>query len=169
MFIQPRLTMDLPDFVAVHPRYGVCAIEVKDWNPGRYRNLDGVVQRRQDSQWVDIDPGAILIAGSGRFWSVVRIEQVDDDGQVHSSPGRCRLTIPRHASCSKHASRAQPDHPWRRADQCALRSGRRNTPRTDRSGPASLRLRQWVQRERYTRERWSIRSTTTTRRASSIS
>lgn len=30
-----------------------------------------------------IVPGAILIAGSGRFWSVVRIEQVDDDGQVH--------------------------------------------------------------------------------------
>jgi hypothetical protein len=28
-------------------------------------------------------PGAVLVAGSERFWSVVRIEQVDDDGQVH--------------------------------------------------------------------------------------
>jgi hypothetical protein len=28
-------------------------------------------------------PGAVLIAGTDRFWSVVRIEQVDDDGQVH--------------------------------------------------------------------------------------
>ena len=28
-------------------------------------------------------PGAVLIAGSERFWSVVRIEQVDVDGQVH--------------------------------------------------------------------------------------
>jgi hypothetical protein len=27
--------------------------------------------------------GAVLVAGSERFWSVVRIEQVDDDGQVH--------------------------------------------------------------------------------------
>ena len=35
-----------------------------------------------------IDParivtGAVVVAGSERFWSVVRIEQVDDDGQVH--------------------------------------------------------------------------------------
>jgi len=28
-------------------------------------------------------PGAVLIAGTERFWSAVRIEQVDDDGQVH--------------------------------------------------------------------------------------
>jgi len=28
-------------------------------------------------------PGAILVAGRDRFWSIVRIEQVDDDGQVH--------------------------------------------------------------------------------------
>ncbi len=28
-------------------------------------------------------PGAVLIAGSERFWSVVRIAQVDPDGQVH--------------------------------------------------------------------------------------
>jgi len=28
-------------------------------------------------------PGAVLVAGRERFWSVVRIEQVDDDGQVH--------------------------------------------------------------------------------------
>lgn len=55
VFIQPRLTMDLPDFVAVHPRFGVCAIEVKDWNPGTYRNLNGVVQRRHGSHFVNID------------------------------------------------------------------------------------------------------------------
>jgi hypothetical protein len=28
-------------------------------------------------------PGTVLIAGTDRFWSVVRIEQVDEDGQVH--------------------------------------------------------------------------------------
>ncbi len=28
-------------------------------------------------------PGAVLIVGTDRYWSVVRIEQVDDDGQVH--------------------------------------------------------------------------------------
>ncbi len=30
--------------------------------------------------------GAVLVAGTERFWSVVRIEQVDDDGQVHFVP-----------------------------------------------------------------------------------
>lgn len=30
-----------------------------------------------------IEPGAVLLAGTDRFWSAVRIEQVDDDGQVH--------------------------------------------------------------------------------------
>jgi len=37
----------------------------------------------QASDRSSIVPGAILIAGSSRFGSVVRIEQVDDDGQVH--------------------------------------------------------------------------------------
>ena len=31
-------------------------------------------------------PGVVMIAGTERFWSVVRIEQVDDDGQVHFVP-----------------------------------------------------------------------------------
>jgi hypothetical protein len=31
-------------------------------------------------------PGAVLVAGTERFWSVVRIDQVDDDGQVHFVP-----------------------------------------------------------------------------------
>ena len=30
-----------------------------------------------------VQPGAVLVAGSGRFWSVVRVTAVDDDGQVH--------------------------------------------------------------------------------------
>ena len=33
-----------------------------------------------------IVPGAVVVAGTERFWSVVRIEQVDDDGQVHFVP-----------------------------------------------------------------------------------
>ena len=30
-----------------------------------------------------IVPGAVIIAGYEEFWSVVRIDEVDDDGQVH--------------------------------------------------------------------------------------
>ncbi len=38
--IQPRLALDVPDFVAIHDEYGVCAIEVKHWSRGRYRQAD---------------------------------------------------------------------------------------------------------------------------------
>lgn len=30
-----------------------------------------------------VQPGAVLVAGTPRFWSVVRISAVDSDGQVH--------------------------------------------------------------------------------------
>ena len=33
-----------------------------------------------------VQPGAVLIAGYEGFWSVVRIDEVDDDGQVHFVP-----------------------------------------------------------------------------------
>ena len=33
-----------------------------------------------------IVPGAVVVAGTERFSSVVRIEQVDDDGRVHFVP-----------------------------------------------------------------------------------
>lgn len=30
-----------------------------------------------------VQPGAVLVAGTERFWSVVRVTAVDEDGQVH--------------------------------------------------------------------------------------
>jgi len=30
-----------------------------------------------------IQVGAVVVAGGDRFWSVVRIDQIDDDGEVH--------------------------------------------------------------------------------------
>lgn len=55
VYVQPRLAQDVPDFVAVHDRHGVCAIEVKDWSRGRYRQLDtGVIQYVDgDGRWHD--------------------------------------------------------------------------------------------------------------------
>lgn len=55
VYVQPRLAQDMPDFVAVHERHGVCAIEVKDWSRGKYRQLDsGVIQYIDgDGRWHD--------------------------------------------------------------------------------------------------------------------
>lgn len=53
IYVQPRLSMDVPDFVAVHDHYGVCAIEVKDWAYDRYRiGVNGMVQRRTSTGWI---------------------------------------------------------------------------------------------------------------------
>ena len=52
VYIQPRIGQDVPDFVAVHDQHGVCAIEVKDWRPGIYRQRDdGVIEFRSCSTY----------------------------------------------------------------------------------------------------------------------
>lgn len=38
VFVQPRVALAQPDFVAVHPDHGVVVIEVKDWSPELYRS-----------------------------------------------------------------------------------------------------------------------------------
>lgn len=53
VYVQPRLGQDMPDFVAVHDRYGVCALEVKDWARSGYRQTpDGAIEYRcSDTGW----------------------------------------------------------------------------------------------------------------------
>lgn len=52
VYVQPMLLMDNPDFVIVHDHYGVCAIEVKDWQYGIYRPLrDGTIEVYKEARW----------------------------------------------------------------------------------------------------------------------
>ncbi len=45
IYVQPRLAQDVPDFVAVHDQHGVCAIEVKHWSRGAYRQTgEGAIE-----------------------------------------------------------------------------------------------------------------------------
>ena len=54
IYIQPRLELDVPDFVAVHDLHGVCAIEVKDWSYGKYRvAATGAIQYRSGHGWAE--------------------------------------------------------------------------------------------------------------------
>lgn len=52
VYVQPRLAHDVPDFVAVHDRHGVCAIEVKDWSYGAYEQADDGTIRHIDGHGV---------------------------------------------------------------------------------------------------------------------
>lgn len=53
IYVQPRIAHDIPDFVAVHDQYGVCAIEVKNWANAGYRQTDdGAIEYSScDSGW----------------------------------------------------------------------------------------------------------------------
>ena len=52
VYVQPRLGLDMPDFVVLHPKYGVTAVEVKDWGHGCYRQTpEGVIEVLQDGGW----------------------------------------------------------------------------------------------------------------------
>ncbi len=52
VYVQPRLELDQPDFVVVHPQLGVTAIEVKDWSAGAYRQTpNGRIEHRERDTW----------------------------------------------------------------------------------------------------------------------
>ncbi|MGB8858296.1 MAG: nuclease-related domain-containing protein [Ilumatobacteraceae bacterium] len=56
IYVQPRLGLDQPDFITAHPTFGVCAVEVKDWSIGIYRqDDDGRIEMRRQGGWVRTD------------------------------------------------------------------------------------------------------------------
>lgn len=56
VYVQPKLGLDQPDFIVLHPSYGVTALEVKDWSVGCYRQeLTGALQVREGEGWRRID------------------------------------------------------------------------------------------------------------------
>ncbi len=56
IYVQPRLGLSQPDFIAAHPTFGVCAVEVKDWAAGAYRQGDdGRIEVRRQGAWVRTD------------------------------------------------------------------------------------------------------------------
>lgn len=51
-YLQPRIGQDVPDVVAAHDHFGVCAIEVKDWGRAGYRQADdGSIEYRTHNGW----------------------------------------------------------------------------------------------------------------------
>lgn len=82
VYVQPRLGMDIPDFVALHDGYGVCAIEVKDWAYNKYRNENGVVQRRCSAGWTAVDEHPRLQASRYRSSIFENSFALPEDGRI---------------------------------------------------------------------------------------
>ncbi|MCU1393454.1 MAG: hypothetical protein JWM34_1882 [Ilumatobacteraceae bacterium] len=50
--VHPRFGMDRPAFVVAHHAYGVCAIDLVDWEPGTHRqSASGSIEVRIDDTW----------------------------------------------------------------------------------------------------------------------
>ena len=56
IYVRPSIGLDVPDFVAVHDRFGVCIVEVVGWSPGSARTThDGSVERvANDGRWTRV-------------------------------------------------------------------------------------------------------------------
>lgn len=63
IYVQPRLGLDQPDFVAVHPEHGAVVIEVRDWRPGTHRlSSAGVIEVRGTGGWERTDEAPRYVA-----------------------------------------------------------------------------------------------------------
>ena len=104
VYVQPQLGLDCPDFVAVHDRHGVCAIEVKDWAYDKYRlSENGTAEFRNGvGGWTSTDETpATRHTGTGRRSS--RGLAMPDDGTAVPPPVRAIVVLLNHSTA--HARR----------------------------------------------------------------
>lgn len=95
IYVQPRLTHDVPDFIAVHDRFGVCAIEVKHWSTGAYRAADrGGVECRSGGAWQAIDEAPRFQAHRYRQTIYEQFFAHPQDGEYPTAAVRALLVLP---------------------------------------------------------------------------
>lgn len=95
VYVQPRLAHDVPDFVAVHARHGVCAIEVKHWSTGAYRaGDDGRIECRSAGGWTPIDEAPRFQAHRYRQTIYEQFFARPQDGEYPTLAVRALLILP---------------------------------------------------------------------------
>lgn len=95
VYVQPRLAQDLPDFIAVHDRYGVCAIEVKHWSTGAYRATDkGQLECMTGGVWTKIDEAPRFQAHRYRQTIYEHFFALPQDGEYPTQAVRALRILP---------------------------------------------------------------------------
>ena len=55
LYVKPRIGLQRPDLLAVHDRFGVCVIEVRDWDASTVRaDESGAIEVRGDDDWAPV-------------------------------------------------------------------------------------------------------------------
>jgi hypothetical protein len=105
IYIRPRLGQDVPDFVAVHDKHGVCAIEVKDWSYGKYRQADhGAIQFTSgEGGWTDSKEKPRYQAYRYRSTIYDQYFALPEDGAKPNQTVRAVLILPNFST--EHAER----------------------------------------------------------------
>jgi Nuclease-related domain len=85
IYVQPRLGLDQPDFIAAHPTFGICAVEVKDWAIGAYRQDNkGRIEMRRQGGWVRTDEAPRYQAHRYRSAIYERLTALTDEAPAFS-------------------------------------------------------------------------------------
>ena len=108
VYVQPTLRMDHPDFVLAHPRFGVCAIEVKDWNPECYRVAKrGGVEVRDQRGWNRIRDAPRLQAHRYRSTIFEHFFAAPESGTHDWKTVRAVVILPQHTTKAARALLAE--------------------------------------------------------------
>jgi hypothetical protein len=101
IFVQPRVALAQPDFVALHPEKGLWIIEVKDWNPEYYRQVGNVGGRYLEvfsgDDWISRQSPRLRVAAYQQIFQ----ERFFSDSKLRSSPShsvRGMLVLPQFSS-----------------------------------------------------------------------
>lgn len=63
VYVQPRLGLDIADFVIAHPEHGVVVLEIRDWRPGSFRvGPTGAIELRVRGGWEAVQDAPRFIA-----------------------------------------------------------------------------------------------------------
>lgn len=100
IYVQPRLGQDVPDFVVVHNQHGVCAIEVKDWSYGKYRQADnGTIQYTSgEGGWTDSKEKPRYQAYRYRSTIYDQYFALPEDGDKPNQTVRSVLVLPNYST-----------------------------------------------------------------------
>lgn len=109
IYLQPRIGQDLPDAIAVHDRFGVCAIEVKDWNRSGYRQAaDGSIEYRTAEGWKRSTEQPRYQAYRYRSTIFEQFFALPSDGQRPNETVRAAVVLPQYSTIDAGKLLARP-------------------------------------------------------------
>ncbi len=97
IYVQPIIGWSQPDFIAAHPRYGLCVIEVRDWEVGSMRQApNGALEIHGPSGWVTTDESPREDAAQAR--NAVLTKFFDDADLDEPEVVRGVVVLPRYST-----------------------------------------------------------------------